>query len=164
MSISQRISNCLWFDRQAEEAVKFYTSIFMNSEILSIDRYGKEGFEHHQMPEGTAMSVSFKLDGISFLALNGGPHFEFNEAISMVIACENQEEIDHFWNTLTEGGQESMCGWLKDRYGVSWQVVPSNFKQYLSHPNPAIASKMRQAMFSMKKIDLNVLMDIGKNA
>ena len=164
MPITQRISNCLWFDKQAEEAANFYTSIFMNSEILSIDRYGKEGFEHHQMPEGTAMSVSFKLDGIQFLALNGGPHFEFNEAISMVIACENQEEIDHFWNALTRGGQESMCGWLKDQFGVSWQVVPHNFKQYLSHQNPAIASKMRQAMFTMKKIDLNLLREIGKNA
>ena len=164
MGIQQRITNCLWFDKQAEEAAIFYTNIFKNSNILSVERYGKEGFEHHQMPEGTAMSVSFRLDGQDFLALNGGPEFEFNEAISMVIACENQTEIDHFWNSLTEGGQERMCGWLIDRYGVSWQVVPDNFKHYLSHPNPEIASKMRQSLFSMKKIDLNILDEIGKNA
>jgi predicted 3-demethylubiquinone-9 3-methyltransferase (glyoxalase superfamily) len=164
LSIQQRITNCLWFDKQAEEAAMLYTNIFKNSEILSIDRYGKEGFEQHKMPEGTAMTVSFKLDGQNFLALNGGPHFEFNEAISMIITCDNQDEIDHFWNALTNGGQERLCGWLNDRYGVSWQVIPGNFKHYLSHPNPEIAIKLRESLFSMTKIDLHRLNAISINA
>lgn len=163
--LPQNISNCLWLERDAEMAVEFYTGIFPNSEILSIQRFGKEGFEHHQIPEGTAMAISFKLNGQNFLALNGRPSsIQFSDALSLVITCEDQTEIDHYWNSLVKEGKASMCGWLKDRFGVSWQIVPKDLNQYLSHPNPEIASKLRQAMFSMQKIDLNIFKTISTNA
>ena len=120
----QEMTICLWYDSEAEEAAKFYTSIFKDSEIGEISRFGKEGFEHHGKPEGTAMTVSFKLNKMNFIALNGGPMFKFNEAISVMIHCDTQDEIDHYWFSLTEGGEEGPCGWLKDKYGVSWQIVP----------------------------------------
>ena len=123
-SINQRITNCLWFDSDAEEAVAFYTSIFPNSKIGAISRYGKEGFEFHQKPEGSVMTISFTLDGQQFLGLNGGPKYKFNEAMSLMIGCENQEEVDHYTNKLSEGGNLSYGGWLKDKYGVWWQVIP----------------------------------------
>ncbi len=119
------ITPCLWFDTQAEDAANFYVSIFSNSKIGNISRYGKEGFEFHRKPAGTVLTVSFELDGQPFTALNAGPQFKFNESISFQISCETQEEIDHYWGRLTEGGEESSCGWLKDKYGVSWQVNPS---------------------------------------
>lgn len=160
-----QISNCLWFENNAETAALFYTSIFPNSNISSVQRFGKEGFEHHQMPEGTAMAVSFTLNKQTFMALNGRPtSAPFTEAISLVITCQNQEEIDHYWNALLEDGKASMCGWLKDKFGVSWQVVPHNLGQYLQHPQPEIAAKLRQAMFGMQKIDLDIFQQISTNA
>jgi predicted 3-demethylubiquinone-9 3-methyltransferase (glyoxalase superfamily) len=127
MATMQKITSNLWFDRQAEEAVNFYTSIFKNSRIVRVGRYGKEGHEQHQMPEGTVMTIEFELEGQRFVPLNGGPIFTFNEAVSFVVNCENQEKVDHYWNALTAGGEPKaqMCGWLKDKYGLSWQVVPT---------------------------------------
>jgi len=151
----QKLSFCLWFDNQAEEAAKFYTSIFKNSVMGQISRYGKEGFEIHHMPEGTVMVASFTLSGIDFMALNGGPVFTFNESISIVIHCDNQEEIDYFWSRLTQGGKESQCGWLKDKFGVSWQVVPVILPQLLSDPSKA--QRVTKAFLQMKKFDIEKL-------
>ena len=126
----QRISNCLWFDTEAEEAAKLYTSIFKNSSINNVARYVKEGQEIHHKPEGSVMTVTFTLDGQEFMALNGGPIFKFNEAISLMIDAETQEEIDYYWEKLTaNGGQEGPCGWLKDKFGLSWQVVPQKLSR-----------------------------------
>jgi predicted 3-demethylubiquinone-9 3-methyltransferase (glyoxalase superfamily) len=125
----QRITPCLWFDDQAEEAVKFYTSVFRNSRVGNVTRYGTAGYDQHKRPPGSVMTVDFELDGQAFTALNGGPVFKFNEAISLQVNCETQEEIDYYWDKLSEGGDEEaqQCGWLKDKYGVSWQVVPNIF-------------------------------------
>src|ERR1022692_545605 len=153
---TQKMTICLWFDDQAEEAAKFYTSIFKDSEIGKISCYGKEGFEIHRKPEGTALVVSFRLNELDFMALNGGPQFKFNESISIVVNCETQNEIDYFWNRLTEGGQESQCGWLKDKYGVSWQIVPSILAKLMS--NPEKADKVMKAFLQMKKFDIEKLM------
>src|SRR5215813_15547360 len=120
----QKITPCLWFDNQAEEAARFYVSLFNNSAIGTITRYGKEGFEVHGRPAGSVMTVSFRLEGQEFTALNGGPHFKFNEAISFVVHCETQEEADYYWDKLLAGGSPVQCGWLKDRFGVFWQIVP----------------------------------------
>lgn len=149
----QRITPFLWFDNQAEEAVKFYTSIFPNSRINNVARYDKAAAQASGRPEGSAMVVGFELDGQKFAALNGGPVFKFNEALSLVINCVTQEEIDHYWNALTEGGdpQAQQCGWLKDRFGVSWQVVPTELPQLISNP------KGMQAMLKMKKFDIEAL-------
>lgn len=156
MNATQKMTICLWYDNQAEEAVKFYTSIFKNSSIGNISRYGKEGFEFHKKPEGTAMVVSFKLNDMSFNALNGGPQFKFNESVSIVVNCETQEEIDHYWNNLTsEGGQESVCGWLKDKYGLSWQIVPTILESLMS--NPEKAPRVTNAFLKMKKFDIETL-------
>ncbi len=155
--ISQRITNCLWFDSNAEEAATFYTSIFKNSHIGHISRYGKEGFEFHHKPEGSAMVVSFYLDGQEFLALNGGPLFKFNEAMSFVINCDSQEELDHFWNSLTEGGMEQPCGWLKDKFGVSWQVTSSDWKEMISDSDKTKVARAMNALFTMKKPDIAAL-------
>src|SRR5215510_6151307 len=127
MKVAQKIAPCLWFDTQAEEAARFYTSIFKNSRIVSISRYGEAGHEVHKMPAGTVLTVAFELDGQPFTALNGGPVFKFNEAVSFQVGCETQEEVDYYWERLSAGGDEraQQCGWLKDRYGVSWQVVPT---------------------------------------
>ena len=153
MSITQRITPFLWFNTEAEDAAKFYTSIFSNSRIGSILRYDKAAAQASGQPEGSAMTVPFQLDGQDFTALNGGPHFKFNEAISLVINCESQDEVDHYWNRLAEGGDPAaqQCGWLKDKFGVSWQVVPTELPQLIKHP------KAMQAMLQMKKIDLDVL-------
>src|SRR5262245_21480115 len=123
----KKIAPCLWFDDQAEEAANFYTSIFKNSKIINISRYGKEGFEIHGRPAGSVMTVAFELDGQKFTALNGGPVFKFNEAVSFQVSCQSQEEVDYFWGKLSEGGDKNaqQCGWLKDKYGVSWQIVPT---------------------------------------
>lgn len=155
--IQQRITSCFWFDGQAEQAAEFYTSIFPNSKIGEISRFGKEGFEFHGMLEGTAMTVNFELDGIKFMGLNGGPHFQFNESISLVIHCANQSEIDHYWNSLTAAGKESQCGWLKDQFGISWQVVPTRLGEMLSDPEPKKRGSVMQALMPMKKIDLPTL-------
>lgn len=151
-----KISPFLWFDNQAEEAANFYTSIFKNSKISNIARYSGEGAKASGQPEGTAMTVAFTLDGQNFTALNGGPIFKFTEAVSFVVSCENQEEIDHFWNKFTEEGKESQCGWLKDKFGLSWQIVPKQLGELMSGPK---AGKVMGAMLKMKKIVIKELED-----
>lgn len=149
----QKITPFLWFDNQAEEAVKFYASIFKNSKIVSIMRYGEAG----PGPKGTVMTATFQLDGQEFVALNGGPHFKFTEAISFVINCKTQEEVDHFWEKLSEGGEESRCGWLKDKYGVSWQVVPTVLVEMLQDKDAEKSKRVMQAMLKMDKLDIKKL-------
>lgn len=153
---SQRITPCLWFDGEAEEAAGFYTAIFKDSRIRTISRYGKEGREIHGRPEGSVMTVEFEIDGQAFTALNGGPLFKFNEAISFQVHCESQEEIDYYWERLGEGGDETakQCGWLKDRYGVSWQIVPKKLGQFFSGPASENAQRAMRALLQMKKIDI----------
>ena len=149
---------CLWFDKKAEEAANFYVSIFPNSSVGTISRYGKEGFEFHQMPEGTAMVVSFNLNGQEYSGLNGGPQFKFTEAISFQVFCDTQEEIDHYWNSLTaDGGEESMCGWLKDKYGLSWQIVPSILGKLMSDKEKA--GRVTNAFMKMRKMDIDTLLN-----
>ena len=156
MNVSQKMTVCLWFDKQGEEAANFYTSIFKNSSIGAISRYGKQGFEFHGMPEGTALVVPFKLNDMNFSALNGGPRFKFNESMSVVVSCDTQEEIDHYWNSLTsDGGQESQCGWLKDKYGISWQIIPSILGSLMSDPEKA--ARVTMAFMQMKKMDIKTL-------
>lgn len=151
-------SICLWFSDQAEEAAKFYTSIFKDGKIGKIQRYGKEGFEFHQRPEGSVMTIDFEANGQKFVGLNGGPIFKFNESISLIIVCDTQKDIDYYWEKLTsQGGQEVQCGWLKDKFGVSWQVVPSMFQELMSGQNKEGASRAMQAMFKMKKFDIATL-------
>lgn len=151
----QTITPCLWFDKEAEEAADFYVSIFKNSKVNSVSRYGKEGFEIHHQKEGTAMTVDFTLNGQPFIGLNGGPVFKFTEAVSFTIPCETQEEIDYFWEKLTAGGQESQCGWLKDKYGLSWQVVPTILPKLLKDPERA--GRVMNAFMKMKKFDIETL-------
>lgn len=158
-AVRPRITPCLWFDHQAEEAAQFYCSIFRNSLIGTISRYGKEGFEIHGRPEGSAMTVEFELDGQTFTALNGGPVFQFNEAISFQVNCETQDEVDHYWEQLSAGGdpKAQQCGWLKDRFGVSWQVVPRELMELVSDPASEKSQRATRAMLQMKKIDLAAL-------
>jgi predicted 3-demethylubiquinone-9 3-methyltransferase (glyoxalase superfamily) len=144
---------CLWFDTQAEEAATFYTSVFPNSKITEVSHYGSAG----PRPEGMVLTVEFQLDGQPYTALNGGPEFTFNEAISFQISCQDQEEVDHYWEKLTEGGEEGPCGWLKDRYGVSWQVVPTALIKLLTEPDQERSQRAMKAMFDMKKIDIAAL-------
>jgi predicted 3-demethylubiquinone-9 3-methyltransferase (glyoxalase superfamily) len=155
----QRISPCLWFDDQAEQAAQFYTSIFPNARISAISRYGHAGTEIHGRAPGSVMTVAFELDGHPFTALNGGPLFTFNEAISFQVYCDSQQEIDHYWNRLKHDGDEAaqQCGWLKDRYGVSWQVVPRAIEAMMTDPDPARCDRVMAAMLAMKKIDLAAL-------
>jgi predicted 3-demethylubiquinone-9 3-methyltransferase (glyoxalase superfamily) len=155
----QKIIPCLWFANQAEDAVKFYTSIFGNSEIGKITRYGDEGYEIHGMPRGTVMTITFRLGGQEFTALNGGPHFKFNEAISFIINCETQQEVDYYWDKLGEGGDEraQQCGWLKDKYGVSWQVVPTALTEMLNDPDSTKSERVMRALLQMKKLDIQSL-------
>jgi predicted 3-demethylubiquinone-9 3-methyltransferase (glyoxalase superfamily) len=151
-----KITPCLWFDNNAEESTNFYISVFKNSKLLSVNRYK----DNRPGESGTVVTTSFILDGQEFTALNGGPLFNFSEAISFVINCETQEEIDYYWNILTaDGGQESMCGWLKDKYGLSWQVVPFQLPGLLGHKDPAKAKRVMEAMLKMRKLDLQVLME-----
>jgi predicted 3-demethylubiquinone-9 3-methyltransferase (glyoxalase superfamily) len=147
------ISPCLWFDTQGEEAAAFYTSVFPDSRILEVSRYGEAG----PRPAGTAMMVSFELNGQRFLALNGGPQYTFNEAISFTISCADQEEVDHYWSRLSEDGEEGPCGWLKDRYGVSWQVVPDRLPELLADPDPEVSQRVMGAMLQMRKIEIPAL-------
>jgi predicted 3-demethylubiquinone-9 3-methyltransferase (glyoxalase superfamily) len=149
----QKITPCLWFDTEGEEAANFYTSVFPNSKIVDISRYGEAG----PRPEGTVMVVSFELDGQKFTALNGGPDFTFSEAISFQVSCENQEEVDAFWSKLSEGGEEGPCGWLKDKFGVSWQIVPTALPRLLGNPDREKAQRVMQAMLKMKKIEIDEL-------
>jgi len=151
------ITPCLWFDNQAEDAAKLYTSIFPNSKIENISRFGKEGFEIHGMKEGTVMAVNFQINGQPFMALNGGPMFKFTEAVSFQVFCDTQEEIDYYWNKLTQGGEESQCGWLKDKFGLSWQIVPSILSKLLSDPTKA--GRVTNAFLQMKKFDIEKLMN-----
>ena len=155
----QRISPCLWFDDQAEAAAAFYTRIFHNSRIVSISRYGEAGREIHGKPPGTVMAVAFELDGATFTALNGGPVFKFNEAISFQVNCQAQEEVDYYWAKLSEGGDEraQQCGWLKDKYGVSWQVVPTVLVDMLLDRDAGRSQRAMKAMLGMKKIDIEAL-------
>ena len=161
MAITQRIAPCLWFDNEAEEAANFYTSIFKNSKIGEITRYGEAGRETHQRQPGSIMTVAFELDGQQFTALNGGPLFKFNEAVSFQIMCKNQKEVDYYWEKLTPGGDPSaqVCGWLKDKFGLSWQVVPTILGRRLSDPDRQKANRAMQAMLKMRKI---VIADIEK--
>jgi predicted 3-demethylubiquinone-9 3-methyltransferase (glyoxalase superfamily) len=149
----QKITPFLWFDNQAEEAVHFYTSIFRNSKVVSVSRYGEAG----PGPKGSVMTVNFQLDGQEFVALNGGPHFKFSEAISFVVNCETQKEVDEFWEKLSEGGEKVQCGWLKDKYGLSWQVVPTVLVEMLQDKDPEKSKRVMEAMLQMKKIDIKGL-------
>lgn len=149
----QKITPFLWFDHQAEEAAGFYTAIFPNSKINKVLRYSEAG----PGPAGTAMTVEFQLDGLSFVALNGGPHFKFTEAISFVVNCETQAEVDSYWEKLSSGGAMVECGWLKDKFGLSWQIVPTALPKLLANPDPAKAKRVMQAMLKMKKLDIRAL-------
>lgn len=155
MSITQRITTFLWFDSNAEEAINHYISIFKNSKILSITRNGEGG----PGPKGSVLAASFQLDGQQFAAINGGPAFKFTEAISLVVNCDTQEEVDYYWEKLSEGGWKSQCGWLKDKFGVSWQVVPTILPQLLQDKDPAKAKRAMAAMLKMTKLDIRVLQD-----
>jgi predicted 3-demethylubiquinone-9 3-methyltransferase (glyoxalase superfamily) len=150
----QKITPFLWFDDRLEDAVNFYTSVFPNAKVTNISRYGDAG----PLPAGTIMTATFELEGQEFMALNGGPEFTFNEAVSFFVKCENQAEIDSLWNKLTaDGGSEQPCGWLKDKFGLSWQIIPNALGQYLGDPDPAKAQRVMQAMLQMKKIDVAAL-------
>jgi predicted 3-demethylubiquinone-9 3-methyltransferase (glyoxalase superfamily) len=148
--MSQKIAPFLWFDTEAEEAAELYTSVFPNSHIVSISRYTEAG----PRPAGSVMTVEFELDGQRVVALNGGPQFPFSEAVSLQIDCDSQEEVDHYWTHLTAGGEEAPCGWLKDRFGFSWQVVPRGLKELVGDPDAGRAQRAMEAMFKMTKIDL----------
>ena len=147
------LTPCLWFDTEGEEAAEFYTSIFPNSSILEISRYGDAG----PREEGTVMTVEFELDGQKFLALNGGPEFTFSEAISFQVSCRDQAEVDDYWSRLSDGGEEGPCGWLKDRFGVSWQIVPTALPKLLQNPDREISQRVMRAMLKMKKIQIGEL-------
>lgn len=147
------ITTCLWFDTQAEEAANFYTSLFADSRIVDVSHFGEAG----PRPAGTVMTVAFELAGQPFVALNGGPEFSFNEAVSFQVACEDQEEVDRFWDSLSDGGEEGPCGWLKDKYGLSWQIIPTALPELLSHPDPETSQRVMKAMLEMKKIDVAAL-------
>jgi predicted 3-demethylubiquinone-9 3-methyltransferase (glyoxalase superfamily) len=149
----QTLTTCLWFDTEAEEAARFYTSIFPNSKLGTISRYGSAG----PRPEGTVMTVEFELDGARFVGLNGGPEFSFSEAISFQVPCDDQAEVDRYWTTLSEGGEEGPCGWLKDRFGVSWQIIPTALPRLLSDPDQETSQRVMAAMLQMHKIEIDEL-------
>ena len=155
--IMQKITPFLWFDNQAEEAVRFYTSIFKNSRIRKIARYDKEGEKVSSRPAGSVMTVEFQLEGQDFVALNGGPQFKFTEAISFVVSCKTQAEVDRFWKKLSAGVREVQCGWLKDKYGLSWQIVPTVLGELLSAKDAARSQRVMQAMLKMVKLDIKKL-------
>ena len=154
-----KITPFLWFEDNAEEAVRFYTSVFQHSKVTATTRYDEEGAEASGRPKGTVMTMAFQLDGQDFVALNGGPYFKFTEAISLVVNCESQEEVDYYWEKLSEGGDEKaqQCGWLKDKYGVSWQIVPTVLVELLNDPDPDKSRSVMKAMLKMKKIDIDTL-------
>ena len=155
--IKQKIAPCLWFDTQAEEAARFYTAVFKNSRIKQISRYGEAGREVHGKKAGTVMVVEFEIEGQTFTALNGGPQFKFDEAVSFQVFCDTQEEIDYFWGKLSEGGAEGPCGWLKDKYRLSWQVVPSALPQMMQDAGSAGSDRVMKAVLQMKKFNLAAL-------
>jgi predicted 3-demethylubiquinone-9 3-methyltransferase (glyoxalase superfamily) len=152
--ITQKITPFLWFDNQAEEAAKFYTSIFKNSKIENVTRYDEEGPKVSGRPKGSVMTVPFQIEGQEFVALNGGPMFKFTEAISFIVNCETQKEVDFYWEKLSAGGEEVQCGWLKDRFGLSWQVVPTVLTEMLQDKDPQKAQRVMAAMLKMKKIEI----------
>ena len=160
------ITSCLWFDTNGEEAVKFYASIFKDSKIGKITRYGESGSKVSGMPVGTALTIEFEIAGQKFIALNGGPVFKFTEAVSFVVTCETQEEIDYYWDNLSKDGdpKAQQCGWLKDKFGLSWQVVPAALNKYLSDPDPTKSEKVMQALIAMKKLDLDTLAQAYRQA
>jgi predicted 3-demethylubiquinone-9 3-methyltransferase (glyoxalase superfamily) len=147
------ITNCLWFDTEGEEAARFYTSVFPNSRLVEVSHYGEAG----PRAAGTVMTVAFELDGTPFMVLNGGPQYRFNEAVSFMVGCESQQEVDRFWSRLSEGGEEGPCGWLKDRYGVSWQIVPRRLTELLGDPDREKAQRVMRAMLGMTKIEVDEL-------
>jgi predicted 3-demethylubiquinone-9 3-methyltransferase (glyoxalase superfamily) len=155
----QKIIPCLWFDDKAEEAAKFYASIFKNSKIGDVSRYGKEGYEFHGKEDGTVMTVDFEIEGQKYVALNGGPIFKFNEAISFQVHCETQKEVDYYWEKLSEGGDEKaqQCGWLKDKYGVSWQIVPVVLTKMLQDKDAKKSQRVMKALLQMRKLDIHTL-------
>ena len=152
---TQKVTTFLWFDGKAEEAVNFYTSVFKNSKIRDITRYGDSG----PGPKGSVMIIDFELDGVQFTALNGGPEFKFTEAISLVVHCQTQEEVDYFWEKLSDGGQQIECGWLKDKYGLAWQIVPEIFLEMIKDPDEQKKDRAMRAMMKMKKLDIKQLQD-----
>ena len=151
--ITNKITPCLWFDTEGEDAAKFYTSVFPNSRIVDVSRYLEGG----PRPAGSALTVTFELDGQPFMVLNGGPEFTFSEAISFSVSCDGQEEVDRYWYALSEGGEEGPCGWLKDKYGVSWQIVPTRLTELIADPDTKKAQRVMDAMMAMKKIDVSDL-------
>jgi predicted 3-demethylubiquinone-9 3-methyltransferase (glyoxalase superfamily) len=156
--MTHQIIPCLWFENQAEEAVNFYVSVFRNSKIENISRYGKEGFEIHGQQEGSVLTLDFEINGQRFTALNGGPMFKFTEAISFQVFCDTQQEIDHYWNKLTEnGGEESYCGWLKDKYGISWQIVPAVLTDLMKDPEKS--GRVTKTFLQMKKFDIEKILN-----
>jgi predicted 3-demethylubiquinone-9 3-methyltransferase (glyoxalase superfamily) len=158
MPISAKmIMPCLWFDTQAEAAANHYVSIFPKSKLGKTTRYGKEGKEIHGKPAGSVLTVEFEIEGVKFLALNGGPQFKFDEAVSFQVLCETQADIDYFWSKLAEGGEEGPCGWLKDKFGLSWQVVPTVLPEMLQDPNAGRADRAMKAMLQMRKLDIAAL-------
>ncbi len=159
MSHIQRITPCLWFDDQGEDAAEYYVSIFKNARIKNVSRYGEAGQEIHGRPPGSVMTVDFELDGQPFTALNGGPFFKFNEAVSLQVNCETQDEIDYYWEKLSQGGDEKaqQCGWLKDKYGLSWQVVPTEMADLFTDPRSVGYQRAMTAMLQMKKLDIDEL-------
>ncbi len=146
-------TTCLWFDTEGEDAAEFYCSVIPGSRVLDVTRYGEGG----PRPAGSTMTVSFELDGRPYVALNGGPEFRFTEAVSFQVSCADQAEVDHYWDTLVEGGEESMCGWLKDRYGLSWQIVPADLGGLLGDPDPERSRRAMEAMLTMRKIDIDAI-------
>jgi predicted 3-demethylubiquinone-9 3-methyltransferase (glyoxalase superfamily) len=154
MKVTNMILPCLWFDSQAEAAAAFYTSLFKDSRIVRTSRYSEVGHEIHGRSAGSVMTVDFEIAGQSFTALNGGPHFKFNEAISFQVNCDTQDEIDYFWNKLSEGGEKSQCGWLKDRFGASWQIVPTILPELITDADPKKSGRVMQAILRMKKLDI----------
>jgi predicted 3-demethylubiquinone-9 3-methyltransferase (glyoxalase superfamily) len=154
---AQKIMPCLWFDTQAEDAAKFYVATFKNSRLGQISRYGREGYEIHGKPAGPVMTVEFEIEGQKFVALNGGPQFKFTEAVSFQVFCDTQAEIDEFWSKLAAGGEEGPCGWLKDKFGLSWQIVPSALPLMLKDGNAAKAQRVMKAMLTMRKLDISAL-------
>ena len=155
----QKITPCLWFDSNAEEAVKFYTSIFRKSKVRKIARYGEEGYQIHRRPAGTVMTIEFELNGQTFTALNGGPVFKFNEAISFQVSCKSQQELDYYWGKLSKGGdvKAQQCGWLKDKYGMSWQIVPAVLGEMLKGKDAEVSDPVMKALLRMRKLDIKKL-------
>lgn len=160
---AKSITPCLWFDTEGEDAANYYCSVFKNSKINSIGRYGEEA-KHMGKEPGSVLAVEFEIEGNKFVALNGGPQFKFDEAVSFQIYCETQAEVDYFWNTLTEGGSEGPCGWLKDKFGLSWQIVPTALPELLGDPDPEKAQRAMAAMLQMKKIDIAALEQAAEQA